>query len=189
MPIKVQKLENQRYRWFQILGCFGFLSPLMLASRGLDVTLVRTWSNFDVPFDLLRTMCIELGVQGRATHWGRKPINFCQSCWGHLSFQRYWGIMPHGCGWAWLEIPNSSGCARDAFLPNGKAYARELDHLNCKRDKPDYKGAFHDKKEHKKPKIQRKGGKEEKKRGIRIPKAKTNRNSVEKPAFKRNKGK
>jgi ATP-dependent RNA helicase RhlE len=152
-----------------------------VASRGLDVTLVSHVINFDVPL-IYEDYVHRIGRTGRATHEG-KAITFVNPAEAY-HFQRIEELIRMDV--VDLEIPTQVDVPETPFAER-QAYARELDHL-MQRDNPDYKGAFHDKKEHKKPNLFKEKEKEEKKRGNKNSKAKTNRNQL-KTKHQKNKGK
>jgi ATP-dependent RNA helicase RhlE len=150
-----------------------------VASRGLDVTMVSHVINFDVPL-IYEDYVHRIGRTGRAEKEG-KAVSFINPAETY-HFDKIEEIIRMKV--EVIEIPSQVELTNTPFEEK-QAYARELDRL-MQRDNPDYKGAFHEKKEHKKP-FQDADAKE-KKRGNKNSKAKTNRNQL-KTKHQKNKGK
>ncbi len=150
-----------------------------VASRGLDVSLVSHVINFDVPL-IYEDYVHRIGRTGRALHEG-KAITFVNPA-EQYHFDRIEQLIRMTV--EEKAIPKEVDVPETPFAER-QAYARELDRL-LQRDNPDYKGAFHEKKE-RKPNIFKEKAKEEKKRGNKNSKAKTNRNQL-KTKNQKNKG-
>lgn len=149
-----------------------------VASRGLDVTMVSHVINFDVPL-IYEDYVHRIGRTGRAEKEG-KAVSFINPAETY-HFEKIEEIIRMKV--EELEIPSEVDVTTTPFEEK-QAYARELDRL-MQRDNPDYKGAFHEKKEFKKPFHD--AEKKEKKRGNKNSKAKTNRNQL-KTKHQKNKG-
>lgn len=152
-----------------------------VASRGLDVSMVSHVINFDVPL-IYEDYVHRIGRTGRAEKEG-KAITFVNPA-EEYHFERIEEIIRMKV--EELPIPSTVDITNTPFEEK-QAYARELDRLR-QRDDPDYKGAFHEKKERKKPNPFAEKAKEEKKRGNKNSKAKKNRNQL-KTKNQKNKGK
>src|SRR5690606_21044876 len=114
-----------------------------VASRGLDVTMVSHVVNFDVPL-IYEDYVHRIGRTGRATNEG-KAISFVNPA-EEYHFEKIEEIIRMKVEEA--PIPDEVDVSATPFEEK-QAYARELDRL-LQRDNPDYKGAFHEKKEQKK---------------------------------------
>ncbi len=152
-----------------------------VASRGLDVTMVSHVINFDVPL-IYEDYVHRIGRTGRALQEG-KAITFVNPAETY-HFERIEEIIRMTV--EELPIPAGVDITNTPFEEK-QAYERELDRLK-QRDDPNYKGAFHEKKERKKPNLFTEKAKEEKKRGNKNSKAKKNRNQL-KTKHQKNKGK
>jgi ATP-dependent RNA helicase RhlE len=152
-----------------------------VASRGLDVTMVSHVVNFDVPL-IYEDYVHRIGRTGRAEKEG-KAISFVNPAETY-HFEKIEEIIRMKV--EELPIPDEVDVTETPYEEK-QAYARELDRL-LQRDNPDYKGAFHEKKEHKKPNPHLEAQEKEKKRGNKNSKAKTNRNQL-KTKHQKNKGK
>lgn len=152
-----------------------------VASRGLDISMVSHVINFDVPL-IYEDYVHRIGRTGRAEQEG-KAITFVNPA-EEYHFERIEEIIRMKV--EELPIPSEVDITNTPFEEK-QAYARELDRLK-QRDDPDYKGAFHEKKERKKANPYMEKTKEEKKRGNKNSKAKKNRNQL-KQKNQRNKGK
>lgn len=152
-----------------------------VASRGLDVTMVSHVINFDVPL-IYEDYVHRIGRTGRAEQEG-KAITFVNPAETY-HFERIEEIIRMSVE----ELPIPAGVEiTNTPFEEKQAYDRELDRLK-QRDDPNYKGAFHEKKERKKANLFTEKAKEEKKRGNKNSKAKTNRNQL-KTKNQKNKGK
>ena len=147
-----------------------------VASRGLDVSLVSHVINFDVPL-IYEDYVHRIGRTGRAENEG-KAITFINPA-EQYHFERIEELIRMKV--EELQIPDTVDIPATPFEEK-QAYARELDRLK-QRDNPDYKGAFHEKKEKPKKNI----GKGEKVKAKKQGK-KTNRNQL-KTKNQKNKGK
>jgi ATP-dependent RNA helicase RhlE len=147
-----------------------------VASRGLDVSLVSHVINFDVPL-VYEDYVHRIGRTGRAENEG-KAITFINPAEAY-HFERIEELIRMEV--EELPIPVQVDVPATPFEEN-QAYARELDRLK-QRDNPDYKGAFHEKREKPKQNI----GKGEKVRAKKHTK-KPNRNQL-KTKNQKNKGK
>jgi ATP-dependent RNA helicase RhlE len=147
-----------------------------VASRGLDVSMVSHVINFDVPL-IYEDYVHRIGRTGRAENDG-KAITFINpaECY---HFERIEELIRMKVDE--LSIPAVVDVPATPFEEK-QAYARELDRLK-QRDNPDYKGAFHEKREKPKQNI----GKGEKVRAKKHGK-KPNRNQL-KTKNQKNKGK
>ncbi len=152
-----------------------------VASRGLDVSMVSHVINFDVPL-IYEDYVHRIGRTGRAEQEG-KAITFINPA-EEYHFERIEDLIRMKV--EVMEIPATVDIPETPFAEK-QIYARELDRL-MQRDNPDYKGAFHEKKARKKPNMFKEKAKEEKKRGNKNSKAKTNRNQL-KTKHRKNKGK
>lgn len=152
-----------------------------VASRGLDVTMVSHVVNFDVPL-IYEDYVHRIGRTGRAEKEG-KAISFVNPAETY-HFEKIEEIIRMNVDE--LPIPDEVDVTATPFEEK-QAYARELDRL-MQRDNPDYKGAFHEKKAHKKANPFTEKAKMEKKRGNKNSKAKTNRNQL-KTKNQKNRGK
>ena len=147
-----------------------------VASRGLDVSMVSHVINFDVPL-IYEDYVHRIGRTGRAENEG-KAITFVNPAEAY-HFERIEELIRMEV--EELEIPASVDIPPTPFEEK-QAYARELDKLK-QRDNPDYKGAFHEKRERPKQNI----GKGEKVKAKKHSK-KPNRNQL-KTKNQKNKGK
>ncbi|TDQ17589.1 ATP-dependent RNA helicase RhlE [Algoriphagus boseongensis] len=147
-----------------------------VASRGLDVTMVSHVINFDVPL-IYEDYVHRIGRTGRAEKEG-KAITFINPAEAY-HFERIEELIRMKV--EELPIPDSVDVPVTPFEEK-QGYARELDRLK-QRDNPDYKGAFHEKREKPKQNI----GKGEKVRAKKHGK-KPNRNQL-KTKNQKNKGK
>ncbi|GGZ22370.1 DEAD/DEAH box family ATP-dependent RNA helicase [Echinicola pacifica] len=148
-----------------------------VASRGLDISMVSHVVNFDVPL-IYEDYVHRVGRTGRAEHEG-KAITFINPAEVY-HFEKIQEIIR-------MEVP-------EAFIPKEvditetpfaekQGYEREIDGQKRKND-PDYKGAFHDKKE-RKNKNPHFNPEKKKVRGNKNSKAKKNRNQLKKKGGKR----
>lgn len=114
-----------------------------VASRGLDISMVSHVINFDVPL-IYEDYVHRIGRTGRAEQEG-KAITFVNPA-EEYHFERIEEIIRMKVE----ESPIPSGVdITNTPFEEKQAYARELDRLK-QRDDPNYKGAFHEKKERKK---------------------------------------
>lgn len=150
-----------------------------VASRGLDVTMVSHVINFDVPL-IYEDYVHRIGRTGRAENEG-KAMTFVNPAETY-HFDKIEEIIRMKV--EEKSIPVEVDITNTPFSEK-QAYERELDRLK-QRDDPDFKGAFHEKKEYKKPYDE--DEKKEKKRGNKNSKAKKNRNQL-KTKHQKNKGK
>ena len=147
-----------------------------VAARGLDISLVSHVINFDVPL-IYEDYVHRIGRTGRATHEGKAVTFFNPAEVYHfenieqiirMKVEEYF-------------IPVEVEIAETPFEEK-QGYEREIDYQK-RKDDPDYKGAFHEKKAIPKPSPVQK----EKKRGNKNSKAKRNRNQMkEKGKWKKN---
>ncbi|MDX5340126.1 MAG: DEAD/DEAH box helicase [Cyclobacteriaceae bacterium] len=147
-----------------------------VASRGLDVSMVSHVINFDVPL-IYEDYVHRIGRTGRAENEG-KAITFVNPAEAY-HFERIEELIRMKV--EEMEIPSKVEIPPTPFEEK-QAYARELDKLK-QRDNPDYKGAFHEKRERPKQNI----GKGEKVKAKKHGK-KPNRNQL-KTKNQKNKGK
>ena len=147
-----------------------------VASRGLDVSMVSHVINFDVPL-IYEDYVHRIGRTGRAENEG-KAITFVNPAEAY-HFEKIEELIRMKV--EEQEIPASVDIPPTPFEEK-QAYARELDKLK-QRDNPDYKGAFHEKRERPKQNI----GKGEKVKAKKHGK-KPNRNQL-KTKNQKNKGK
>jgi ATP-dependent RNA helicase RhlE len=117
-----------------------------VASRGLDVTLVSHVINFDVPL-IYEDYVHRIGRTGRAENEG-KAITFVNPAESY-HFEKIEGLIRMKVDE--LPIPDEVDVPATPFEEK-QGYERELDRLK-QRDNPDYKGAFHEKKERPKENI------------------------------------
>jgi ATP-dependent RNA helicase RhlE len=147
-----------------------------VASRGLDISLVSHVLNFDVPL-IYEDYVHRIGRTGRAENEG-KAITFVNPAEAY-HFEKIEELIRMSI----LELP----IPEDVAIPltpfeEKQAYARELDRLK-QRDNPEYRGAFHEKKE--RPKSTKGKGEKTKEKKHR---KKPNRNQL-KTKNQKNKGK
>jgi ATP-dependent RNA helicase RhlE len=147
-----------------------------VAARGLDVTLVSHVINFDVPL-IYEDYVHRIGRTGRAENEG-KAITFVNPAEGY-HFEKIEELIRMEV--EVLPIPDVVDVPATPFEEK-QGYERELDRLK-QRDNPDYKGAFHEKKERPKENI----GKGEKVKARKKQK-KPNRNQL-KTKNQKNRGK
>ena len=152
-----------------------------VASRGLDVTMVSHVINFDVPL-IYEDYVHRIGRTGRAENQG-KAITFINPAEVY-HFERIEEMIRMEV--EERSIPKGVIISETPFAEK-QAYAREIDR-RIQKDNPDYQGAFHEKKARKQPNLFKEKAKEEKKRGNKNSKAKTNRNQL-KTKNQKNKGK
>jgi ATP-dependent RNA helicase RhlE len=117
-----------------------------VASRGLDVTLVSHVINFDVPL-IYEDYVHRIGRTGRAENEG-KAITFINPAESY-HFEKIEELIRMKV--EVLAIPDEVAVPATPFEEK-QGYERELDRLK-QRDNPDYKGAFHEKKERPKENI------------------------------------
>lgn len=138
-----------------------------VASRGLDISMVSHVINFDVPL-IYEDYVHRIGRTGRAENDGI-AITFVNPAETY-HFERIEEIIrmqvPE------VQIPSEVVIAKTPF-EESQAYAREIDNQK-RKDNPDFKGGFHEKKARPKPNPLVK----EKKRGNKNSKAKRNRNQM-----------
>jgi ATP-dependent RNA helicase RhlE len=158
-------------------GTVRILVATDVAARGLDISMVSHVINFDVPL-IYEDYVHRIGRTGRAENEG-VAFTFVNPAEA-FHFQRIEEIIR-------MEVPEEfiphEVKITDTPFEENQAYAREIDNQK-KRDNPDYKGAFHDKKarpstSHRPP---------EKKRGNKNSKAKRNRNQMKTQAKWKKKG-
>ncbi len=148
-------------------GMVRVLVATDVAARGLDISMVSHVINFDVPL-IYEDYVHRIGRTGRAENEGI-AITFINPA-EEFHFEQIERIIR-------MEV-------RESFIPHEvtitvtpfdekQAYAREIDNQK-KRENPEYKGAFHEKKE--RPNTNFKPV--EKKRGNKNSKAKRNRNQL-----------
>lgn len=139
-----------------------------VASRGLDISMVSHVINFDVPL-IYEDYVHRIGRTGRAENEGA-AITFVNPAEVY-HFNRIQEIIR-------MEVPEEEIPAEVKIAPTPFAekqgYEREIDNQK-RRDDPEFKGAFHDKKARPKP---RPDALKEKPRGNKNSKAKTNRNQL-----------
>jgi ATP-dependent RNA helicase RhlE len=138
-----------------------------VASRGLDISMVSHVINFDVPL-IYEDYVHRIGRTGRAEKDGI-AITFVNPAETY-HFERIEEIIrmqvPE------VQIPAEVIIAKTPF-EESQAYAREIDNQK-RKENPDFKGGFHEKKARPKPNPLVK----EKKRGNKNSKAKRNRNQM-----------
>lgn len=138
-----------------------------VAARGLDISMVSHVINFDVPL-IYEDYVHRIGRTGRAEKDGI-AISFINPAEVY-HFERIEEIIrmevPE------VQIPEEVDIAKTPF-EESQAYAREIDNQK-RKENPDFKGGFHEKKARPKPNPLVK----EKKRGNKNSKAKRNRNQM-----------
>jgi ATP-dependent RNA helicase RhlE len=117
-----------------------------VASRGLDVTLVSHVINFDVPL-IYEDYVHRIGRTGRAENEG-KAITFVNPAETY-HFEKIEELIRMEV--EQLSIPDEVDVPATPFEEK-QGYERELDRLK-QRDNPDYRGAFHEKRERPKENI------------------------------------
>ena len=147
-----------------------------VASRGLDISLVSHVLNFDVPL-IYEDYVHRIGRTGRAENEG-KAITFVNPAEAY-HFEKIEELIRMSI--PELPIPEEVAVPLTPFEEK-QAYARELDRLK-QRDNPEYRGAFHEKKE--RPKSTKGKGEKTKEKKHR---KKPNRNQL-KTKNQKNKGK
>jgi len=138
-----------------------------VAARGLDISMVSHVVNFDVPL-IYEDYVHRIGRTGRAENEG-KAITFYNPA-EIYHFERIQEIIRMKVPES--EIPEEVEVAPTPFIEK-QGYDREIDYQKRKED-PDFKGSFHEKKAQPKPKPKML----EKKRGNKNSKAKRNRNQM-----------
>jgi ATP-dependent RNA helicase RhlE len=146
-------------------GNIRILVATDVAARGLDVSMVSHVVNFDVPL-IYEDYVHRIGRTGRAEKEG-KAITFVNPG-EEYHFEKIEEIIRMEV--VKLAIPEAVTISPTPFEEK-QGYDREIDNQK-KRNDPDFKGAFHEKKA--KPKHKP----EEKKRGNKNSKAKRNRNQM-----------
>ena len=139
-----------------------------VASRGLDISMVSHVINFDVPL-IYEDYVHRIGRTGRAENEG-KAITFVNPAEVY-HFDRIQEIIRMEVDEE--EIPSEVKISPTPFSEK-QGYEKELDNQK-RREDPDFKGAFHDKKA--RPRTRPKA-ETEKPRGNKNSKAKTNRNQL-----------
>ena len=110
-----------------------------VASRGLDVTLVSHVINFDVPI-VIEDYVHRIGRTGRAFNTG-DAITFCNPAEEH-NIRKIEKLIRQSI--PVYDIPEDVVIEKTPF-DEKQAIAREIDNQK-KKDDPDFKGAFHEKK-------------------------------------------
>lgn len=144
-----------------------------VAARGLDIGMVSHVINFDVPL-IYEDYVHRIGRSGRAENEG-EAITFVNPA-EEYHFGRIQEIIRMEV--PALEIPAEVEITPTPFAEK-QAYEREIDNQRRKAD-PDFKGAFHEKKNLPKARYVK-----EKPRGNKHSKAKRNRNQMKKKGGKR----
>lgn len=167
--IHANKGQNTRINSMEDFKAGGvrILVATDVAARGLDISMVSHVVNFDVPL-IYEDYVHRIGRTGRAEHEG-KAITFYNPA-EIYHFERIEEIIRMKVPEA--EIPEEVDIAPTPFIEK-QGYDREIDYQKRKED-PDFKGSFHDKKAKPKPKPKVL----EKKRGNKNSKAKRNRNQM-----------
>lgn len=137
-----------------------------VAARGLDISMVSHVINFDVPL-IYEDYVHRIGRTGRAENDGF-AITFVNPA-EEFHFQKIEEIIRMEV--PVVQIPSEVKVPETPFEEK-QGYAREIDGQK-KKDNPDYKGAFHEKKARPKPKPA-----EKEPRGNKNSKAKRNRNQL-----------
>lgn len=168
--IHANKGQNTRINSMDLFkaGEVRILVATDVAARGLDITEVSHVINFDVPL-IYEDYVHRIGRTGRAEKDGA-AITFINPAEVY-HFERIESIIR-------MQVPEAAIPDEVPIAPTPyeekQGYERELD-LQKRRDDPEFKGAFHDKKE--RPKVNPTKP-EEKKRGNKNSKAKRNRNQM-----------
>ena len=168
--IHANKGQNTRINSMDLFkaGEVRILVATDVAARGLDISEVSHVINFDVPI-IYEDYVHRIGRTGRAEKDGA-AITFVNPAEVY-HFERIESIIR-------MQVPVDPIPEEVPIAPTPyeekQGYERELD-LQKRRDDPDFKGAFHDKKERPKTNPMKPV---EKKRGNKKSKAKTNRNQM-----------
>nr|MBI1228623.1 DEAD/DEAH box helicase [Cytophagales bacterium] len=168
--IHANKGQNTRINSMDLFkaGEVRILVATDVAARGLDISEVSHVINFDVPI-IYEDYVHRIGRTGRAEKDGA-AITFVNPA-EIYHFERIESIIR-------MEVPGEAIPEEVPIAPTPyeekQGYERELD-LQKRRDDPDFKGAFHDKKERPKANPMKPL---EKKRGNKNSKAKRNRNQM-----------
>ena len=147
-----------------------------VAARGLDISMVSHVINFDVPL-IYEDYVHRIGRTGRAENEGF-AITFINPA-EEYHFEKIQDIIR-------MEVPRVQIPSVVEIFPTPfeekQGYEKEIDNQK-KKENPDYKGAFHEKKVKHKPSTQKK-----EKRGNKNSKAKRNRNQLKSQGKWKNKG-
>ncbi|PSL05839.1 DEAD/DEAH box helicase [Cecembia rubra] len=146
-----------------------------VAARGLDISMVSHVINFDVPL-IYEDYVHRIGRTGRAENEGF-AITFVNPA-EEYHFEKIQDIIRMEV--PLVQIPSTVEIAPTPFEEK-QGYEREIDNQK-KKENPDYKGAFHEKKVKHRPTNQKK-----EKRGNKNSKAKRNRNQLKTQGKYRNK--
>ncbi len=120
-------------------GEIRFLVATDVAARGLDVSNVSHVINFDVPI-VIEDYVHRIGRTGRAFHTG-EAITFCNPAEQYY-LEKIEKLIRQSI--PVMELPTSVIVEKTPF-DEKQAIAREIDNQK-KKDNPDFKGAFHEKK-------------------------------------------
>jgi ATP-dependent RNA helicase RhlE len=148
-------------------GQIRILVATDVAARGLDVSMVSHVINFDVPL-IYEDYVHRIGRTGRAEHEG-KAITFVNPE-EEFHFEKIEEIIRMEV--VTVQIPDSVSITPTPFEEK-QGYEREIDSQKRRND-PDFKGAFHEKKSKPKANLKLK----DKKKGNKNSKAKRNRNQL-----------
>jgi ATP-dependent RNA helicase RhlE len=148
-------------------GQIRILVATDVAARGLDVSMVSHVINFDVPL-IYEDYVHRIGRTGRAEHEG-KAITFVNPG-EEFHFEKIEEIIRMEV--VTVQIPDAVSITPTPFEEK-QGYEREIDSQKRRND-PDFKGAFHEKKSKPKANLKLK----DKKKGNKNSKAKRNRNQL-----------
>jgi ATP-dependent RNA helicase RhlE len=138
-----------------------------VAARGLDISMVSHVINFDVPL-IYEDYVHRIGRTGRAENEGM-AITFINPA-EEYHFERIEEIIRMEV--ATVQIPAQVEITQTPF-DERQGYEREIDNQK-RKENPDFKGAFHEKKAQPRPNPDQK----KEKRGNKNSKAKRNRNQL-----------
>lgn len=148
-------------------GQIRILVATDVAARGLDVSMVSHVVNFDVPL-IYEDYVHRIGRTGRAEHEG-KAVTFVNPG-EEYHFEKIEEIIRMEV--VTVQIPDTVTITPTPFEEK-QGYEREIDSQKRRND-PDFKGAFHEKKSKPKANLTTK----DKKKGNKNSKAKRNRNQL-----------
>lgn len=148
-------------------GQIRILVATDVAARGLDVSMVSHVVNFDVPL-IYEDYVHRIGRTGRAEHEG-KAVTFVNPG-EEYHFEKIEEIIRMEV--VTVQIPDAVTITPTPFEEK-QGYEREIDSQKRRND-PDFKGAFHEKKSKPKANLTTK----DKKKGNKNSKAKRNRNQL-----------
>ncbi|MFC0263035.1 DEAD/DEAH box helicase [Fontibacter flavus] len=147
-----------------------------VAARGLDVSMVSHVVNFDVPL-IYEDYVHRIGRTGRAENEGM-AVTFINPA-EEYHFEKIQDIIRMEV--PTVQIPSEVNISPTPFEEK-QGYEREIDGQK-RRENPDFKGAFHEKKTKHRPKTEQK----KEKRGNKNSKAKRNRNQLKSQGKYKNK--